>query len=147
MILGVAFLGVVVAGSPASVCSCLWAGCTLRLVAFGRLVQALLASACCISHQFYGWSFTVVSLCDFRSSPHPQKKNASETAEYRWGQNKFALSGRYQLRRSSKQIGFVKHYVEITNCAVQATKLEWKSQSTSEIFANSISQILRDLPN
>ena len=49
------------------------------------------------------------------------------------------------MRRSSKQIGFVKHYVEFTNCAVQATKLEWKSQSTSEIFANSISQIPRAL--
>ena len=51
------------------------------------------------------------------------------------------------MRRSSKQIGFVKHYVEFTNCAVQATKLEWKSQSTSEIFANSISQIPRALAN
>ena len=49
------------------------------------------------------------------------------------------------MRRSSKQIGFVKHYVEFTNCAVQATKLEWKSQGTSEIFANSISQIPRAL--
>ena len=72
-------------------------------------------------------------------------KNASKTAEYPWGRNRFALSGKYQLRRSSNQIGFIEHYVEFTNCAVQATKLEWKSQSTSEIFANSISQIPRAL--
>ena len=35
--------------------------------------------------------------------------------------------------------------MEFTNCAVQAIKLEWKSQSPSEIFANSISQIPRAL--
>ena len=51
------------------------------------------------------------------------KKN-SETEKYQWNPSKFALRGIDQLRRSSKQIGIAWHYVEITNCAVQASKLE-----------------------
>ena len=51
------------------------------------------------------------------------KKNG-ETEKYQWNPSKFALRGIDQLRRSSKQIGIAWHYVEITNCAVQASKLE-----------------------